>query len=63
MPLVRIVELFDASGWLFEVKHAGFRALARVEGIAAGSCRGAGTSSSGSGDWQDARHSPDGDGW
>jgi hypothetical protein len=30
MPLVRFPEPFDHPDWLFEVKHDGFRALARI---------------------------------
>jgi bifunctional non-homologous end joining protein LigD len=32
MPLVRLPEPFDATDWLFEIKHDGFRALAYVDG-------------------------------
>src|SRR5947199_6988742 len=31
-PLVRIGQPFDHPGWLFELKHDGFRALAYVRG-------------------------------
>jgi bifunctional non-homologous end joining protein LigD len=31
MPLTRVAEAFDDPDWLFELKHAGFRALALIE--------------------------------
>lgn len=32
MPLIRVQQPFDHPGWLYELKHDGFRALAVVEG-------------------------------
>jgi hypothetical protein len=30
MPLIRIPSAFDHADWIFELKHDGFRALARA---------------------------------
>ena len=32
MPLLRVPAAFDASDWIFELKHDGFRAFAIVSG-------------------------------
>ena len=32
MPLLRVPDAFDHPDWLFELKHDGFRALAKIDG-------------------------------